>query len=162
MVEWRAKAALEAAGVSFPARHMVQRDEVSGAGAALGFPVVLKAVSPLLLHKNRIGAVAVGLADEAALAAALDRMEGKLSSAGITPDGFLVEKMVSGAAAEIIVGIKASRIYGHALVIGAGGIDAEHLKDSTVLLLPASRAMIEAAIAGLRAAAGPLSCPPWR
>jgi acyl-CoA synthetase (NDP forming) len=150
--EWQSKATLEAAGVAFPARRMVQRGQVAGAAAAIGFPVVLKAVSPLLLHKNKVGAVAVGLADEAALAAALDRMEQALCAAGIRPDGFLVETMVSGAAAEIIVGVKASRIYGHALVIGAGGVDVEHLRDSAVLLLPATRAMIETAIAGLRTA----------
>lgn len=148
--EWGSKAAMEAAGVPFPDRRMVARGEVTSAAAAIGFPVVLKAVSPLLLHKNRIGAVAVGLADGAALAEALDRMEQALCAAGIQPDGFLVEKMVSGAAAEIIVGVKASRIYGHALVIGAGGVDVEHLKDSTALLLPSTRAMIEAAIGGLR------------
>jgi acyl-CoA synthetase (NDP forming) len=150
--EWQSKATLEAAGVAFPARRMVQRGQVAGAAAAIGFPVVLKAVSPLLLHKNKVGAVAVGLADEAALAAALDRMEQAVCAAGIRPDGFLVETMVSGAAAEIIVGVKASRIYGHALVIGAGGVDVEHLRDSAVLLLPATRAMIETAIAGLRTA----------
>ncbi|MER8785612.1 acetate--CoA ligase family protein [Mesorhizobium sp. M1006] len=152
--EWGSKAAMEVAGVPFPDRRMVARGEVASAAAAIGFPVVLKAVSPLLLHKNRIGAVALGLADEAALTGALDRMEQALCAAGIKPDGFLVEKMVSGAAAEIIVGVKASRIYGHALVIGAGGVNVEHLKDSAVLLLPATRAMIEASIAGLRTAAG--------
>ncbi len=152
--EWSSKAALEAAGVPFPDRHMVGRGDVAMAAASIGFPMVLKAVSPLLLHKNKVGAVAVGLADQAALAGAPVRMEKALSVAGIDPDGFLFEKMVPGATAEIIVGVKASRIYGQALVIGAGGVDVEQLKDSAVLFLPATRAMIEAAIAGLRTAAG--------
>ena len=151
--EWRSKAELEAAGIPFPRRHMVASNEVAEAARAIGFPVVLKAVSQDLPHKNKIGAVEVNLADGAALDAALTRMNVALAKAEITPDGFLVEEMVSAAAVEIIVGVTTSSIYGHALVIGAGGIDVERLKDSAALLLPASRSMIEDAIAGLRVGA---------
>jgi acetate---CoA ligase (ADP-forming) len=58
--------------------------------------------------------------------------------------------MVQGALAELIVGIKADPHFGLVLVIGAGGILVELLEDAARLLLPASRADIEAALRGLK------------
>jgi hypothetical protein len=60
--------------------------------------------------------------------------------------------MVNDSIAELIVGVKSSAVYGHALIIGAGGIGAEHLNDSAALLLPTSAASIRRALDGLRVA----------
>lgn len=143
------KTLLEAAGVAFPRRRFVQPPDVAAAARSIGFPLVLKAVSAAVPHKNRFGAVAVGLADDAAVATALAAMVGKFEAAGIVPEGFLVEEMVGGATAEIIIGIKSSNIYGHALIVGEGGIDVEKAANAAVLLLPASRHAIDRALAGL-------------
>ena len=62
----------------------------------------------------------------------------------------LVEKMVQGAVAELIIGLKADPQFGLAMVIGAGGILTELLKDSVTLLLPTSREEIIRALSKLR------------
>lgn len=152
--EEESKALLAAAGVPFPRRRFVGPEAVGAAAHAIGFPLVLKAVSAEVPHKNRFGAVAVGLGDGAAVDTALAAMAARFSAAGIVPEGYMVEEMVAGAVAEIIVGIKSSHIYGHALILGQGGVDVEKAKDARVLLLPASRGAIERALAGLGVTAG--------
>ena len=68
--------------------------------------------------------------------------------AKLAPD-VLVEHMVTGAVAELIIGLKTDPQFGLALVIGAGGILTELLKDTVTLLLPTSRAEIERALKSL-------------
>ena len=65
------------------------------------------------------------------------------------PD-LLVEKMVQGAVAELIVGVKRDPQFGLALVVGAGGILTELLKDSATLLLPTNQSEIIRALTSLR------------
>jgi acyl-CoA synthetase (NDP forming) len=57
----------------------------------------------------------------------------------------LVEQMITGTVAELIIGVTRDPQFGLALVVGAGGILTELVADSTVLLLPATRKDIEAA-----------------
>jgi acetyl-CoA synthetase len=63
---------------------------------------------------------------------------------------FLVEKMVTDAVAEIIVGVHRDAQFGLALTLGAGGIFVELLKDTVTLLLPVTRAEVGAALASLK------------
>ncbi|MEP6971991.1 MAG: acetate--CoA ligase family protein, partial [Betaproteobacteria bacterium] len=153
MDEWESKTRLAAAGIAFPPARCVAADAVVDAAHEIGFPVVLKAVSAALPHKHQAGAVALNLADAADVRTALDRIATTLTQAGITPDAYLIERMVTGSVAELIVGIKASAIYGQALVIGAGGIDTERLQDVQTLLLPASHAELLGALGRLRVGA---------
>ncbi|MNJ57683.1 hypothetical protein D3C77_532830 [compost metagenome] len=67
-------------------------------------------------------------------------------------DQVLLEPMASAPLAELIVGIKRENDFGLALVIGAGGILVELLKDSKTLLLPTTDGAIRAAVLGLRSA----------
>jgi hypothetical protein len=138
--------------VAFPRRERCGEQDVVESARRVGFPVVLKAVSAALPHKHQVGAVAVGLADGAQLQAAVERISDALQVAGIEAEGFLVAEMIEDSIAELIVGVKSSTVYGHALLIGAGGIGAEHLKDSAALLLPTSVASIRAALDRLRVA----------
>ena len=64
--------------------------------------------------------------------------------------GLYVERMVTGGVAELIVGIASDPIFGPVMTIGSGGVLVELLKDSATLLLPATRADIEAALRGLK------------
>jgi acyl-CoA synthetase (NDP forming) len=150
--EWDSMQWLSAHDIPFPRRERCAAHEVRDAADRIGFPVVLKAVSAALPHKHQFGAVAVGLADAAQLQSAVERMTSALRVAGIQPDAFLVAEMVEDSVAELIVGVKSSAVYGHALIIGAGGIGAEHLEDSAALLLPTSAAAIRAALNRLRVA----------
>jgi acyl-CoA synthetase (NDP forming) len=152
--EWDSKQRLAASGLVFPKRQFCDAEAVSGAAGRVGYPVVLKAVSAALPHKHRVGAVALGLGSAQAVQAALARMVQSLGRAGVDADGFMVEEMLQDGVAELIVGIKSSPIYGHALLIGAGGVLAEQLRDSVALLLPASEPAIRRALGRLKIAQG--------
>jgi acetyl-CoA synthetase len=123
----------------------VGRDELAAAAADLGYPLVLKALAPDLIHKTEAGAVALGLSDEAALLAAAARMRD-------LGDRFLLERMVEDAMAEVIVGVKNDPRLGLALLIGSGGVLAELVADVAWVLLPCGRAAMAGAISGLKVA----------
>jgi acetyl-CoA synthetase len=137
------KAALAAFGLPAPRGEVVSPPEAVAAARRLGFPVVLKAVSGTLAHKTEAGAVKLSLRDEAAVeAAARD-----LSSLS---DRLLVEAMQQDVVAELIVGVTRDPTFGPTLTVGAGGVLVELLADASTLLLPATRADVEAALASLK------------
>jgi acyl-CoA synthetase (NDP forming) len=150
--EWRAKRALAACGLTVPEGRLTTATEAPRAAAEIGFPVVLKAVGANLAHKTEAGAVALGLESEEQVADAASRMRDSLSEAGRERGGFLVERMVTGAVAELIVGVKRDDSFGLALVGGSGGILVELARDSTALLLPTNRQAVVEALASLKAA----------
>ena len=152
--EWQSKQALRAFGLTVPAgvlstpeRALEQADEV-------GFPLVLKAVSAQLPHKTEAGAVALDLRDAQALQAALATMARRIAEHApqVPFDRVLLEPMAEAPLAELIVGIKRENDFALALVIGAGGVLVELLKDSTSLLLPTTDGAIREAVLGLRSA----------
>jgi acetyl-CoA synthetase len=140
--EASAKQALARFGVPVPAGQVLGRAQALPFAAALGYPVVLKALAPGLAHKTEAGAVRLNLQNGAELEAALDAMA-PLSAQ------FLVEQMVRGALAELLVGVQRDPQFGLTLTLGAGGVFVELLRDSVTLLLPLSRADIAQALAGL-------------
>jgi acetate---CoA ligase (ADP-forming) len=145
--EVRSKHALAEHGVTVPDARVVRTPpDAVRAAEALGYPVVLKTVSATLAHKSEAGAVRLDLSDDAAVRAAAD----DLTKLG---DRLLVERMVTDAVAEAIVGVARDPAIGPYLVLGSGGVLAELVGDSTILLLPASAEDIRAAFAGLKVAA---------
>jgi acetyl-CoA synthetase len=109
----------------------------------IGYPVTLKVSSPDMAHKTEAGGVALDLRTRQEVEAAAARL------GRIAPE-LLVERMVTGAVAELIIGLKADPQFGLALVVGAGGVLTELMNDTTSLLLPASRREIEEALRSLR------------
>lgn len=124
-------------GVVGPAASAVEMAE------RIGFPVTLKIASGAIAHKTEAGGVVLDLRTREQVAEAAARL------GAITPD-VLVERMVKGAVAELIVGLKSDPQFGVALVVGAGGILTELLGDTVSLLLPTTRTEIEEALSSLR------------
>jgi acyl-CoA synthetase (NDP forming) len=153
--EWDSKTALRAFGLSTPNGVLSTPDKALADANALGYPLVLKAVSAQLPHKTEAGAVALNLKDEAALSAALKKMRASIAAYApqVPFDQVLLEPMATPPLAELIVGIKRENDFGLALVIGAGGILVELLKDSRSLLLPTTDGAIRNAVSSLRSAA---------
>jgi len=118
-------------------------DGAVAAAAAIGYPVVVKALSAQLAHKTEQGAVKLNLRGPEAVRAAVDELAGR-------HDAFLVEEMRTDGLAELIVGVTRDPQFGLALTLGAGGILVELLADSATLLLPTTRGELEAALRGLR------------
>lgn len=149
--EWEGKRLLAGFGLDVPrALLCTDADDAARAAATIGFPVVAKVVSAEIAHKTEAGAVRVGLADAAAVRAAVDAMALAVGRRlGRTPDRFLVEAMVEQPVAELIVGVVRHEGFGLALVIGAGGVLVELLRDTRTLLLPVDRDDIRQALDGL-------------
>ncbi|QLC74842.1 acetate--CoA ligase family protein [Pseudomonas sp. LPB0260] len=152
--EWQAKQALGAFGLPLPQGLLSTPAQALEAAQALGYPLVLKAVSADLPHKTEAGGVALNLGDARALQAALEDMRGSLArhAPQLNFDQVLLERMAAPPLAELIVGIKRENGFGLALVLGSGGILVELLKDSRSLLLPTTDAAIRQALLSLRSA----------
>ncbi|WP_095194834.1 acetate--CoA ligase family protein [Pseudomonas sp. Irchel 3A7] len=152
--EWDSKQALRAFGLPTPNGVLSTPDNALKDAETLGYPLVLKAVSAHLPHKTEAGAVALNLKDPAALSAALNRMRASIKAYApdVVFDQLLLEPMAKPPLAELIVGIKRENDFGLALVIGAGGILVELLKDSRSLLLPTTDGAIRQALLSLRSA----------
>ena len=143
LTEREAKALLADHGLRTPAAMTCPIAEAGLTARAIGLPVVVKASSATLAHKTEAGGVALNLSSAEAAQAAADRM------AQICGE-VLVEEMITGTVAELIVGVKRDPQFGLALVIGAGGILTELLADSATLLLPTTRTEIGTALRGLK------------
>jgi acyl-CoA synthetase (NDP forming) len=142
--EAAAKAELARHGLPVPEGAIATTPQEAAAIASeIGFPVVLKGRG--IAHKTEAGAVRLGLRSAQAVAAAARGMDYATS--------WLVERMVEGAVAELILGVVRDPAYGYTLTIGAGGILTELLADTATLMIPASEADIRAALAGLKTAA---------
>ncbi len=143
--EHEAKRALAAFGVPVPRSQLVPAREAASAAAALGFPVVIKAADAALEHKSDRGGVVLNVRSAADAAAAAQR----LSALSAT---LLVEEMVTDGIAEILVGVTTDPQFGQLLVLGAGGVLTELLRDSVTLLPPFTAASIASALGKLRVA----------
>lgn len=143
--EAESKRRLAAYGLSVPESRIVSTPaEAATEADSLGYPLVVKGLG--VAHKTDVGAVKLNLNSAADVAGAVQQMTH-------LADQFLIEKMVSDVVAEIIVGVVRDEQFGPYLVVGAGGVLVELLRDSQSLLLPSGRDEIKAALLRLRSAA---------
>ncbi|MEZ5773179.1 MAG: acetate--CoA ligase family protein [Hyphomicrobiaceae bacterium] len=149
--ELESKRRLAASGLPVPRSVACGLTELPDAAAGLGDRLVLKALHDDLPHKTEVGGVVLGLAPGDLEVAARD-MAGRIAvrRPGLVVDRFLIEPMLASPVAELIVGIKRDPQFGLVLVVGAGGVLVELLRDAGRLLLPATAAEIEAALRRLR------------
>jgi acetyl-CoA synthetase len=129
--EAESKSLLAKIGVPIPLARVVRNaEEAAAASGELGYPVVVKALG--LTHKTDVGAVRLDLGSPDEVSMAVMEMSNLSES-------FLIEKMVDGVVAEIIVGVARDEQFGSYLLVGGGGILVEMMKDSVSLLLPTTR-----------------------
>jgi acetate---CoA ligase (ADP-forming) len=141
--EYDAKMLLKNFGLSMPDGRVCKTADAASVAKQLGFPVTIKTSSFAIAHKTEAGGVALNIKTVEEAEAVAQKM------AKLAPE-VLVERMVTGAVAELIIGLKNDPQFGLALVIGAGGILTELLKDSVTLLLPTSREEITRALQSLK------------
>ncbi|SMH31169.1 acetate--CoA ligase family protein [Mesorhizobium australicum] len=139
--ERAAKDLLGKAGITFLDERLATDAASAGAAAnAIGYPVVLKIVSPDVEHKTEIGGVLVGVADrkavEAGYATLIERAAKHRPDARI--EGVLVAPMAKKGV-EVIVGVSRDPVFGPAVMFGLGGVHVEVLKDVTFRLAPFGR-----------------------
>jgi acetate---CoA ligase (ADP-forming) len=141
--EFKAKQLLKEHGLAVPEGIVCRAEEAAAAAEKLGYPVTLKVSSAAIAHKTETGGVALNLRTAAEVEDAARRMS------ALAPD-VLVERMVTGAVAELIIGLTSDPQFGTALVVGAGGILTELIKDTVTLILPTTRTEIERALRTLK------------
>ena len=154
--EYRAKAALGALGVPFPAGAFVRTlEEALQAADALGYPVALKAQSAALAHKSDAGGVRLDLRDHSSLTAGWQALHADLARhrPGLALDGVLVERMAPPGL-ELIIGGRNDPEWGAVVLAGFGGVQAELLNDVRLLVPGVTRTTIIAALRALKC--GPL------
>ncbi len=149
--EAASKRALQEYGLVTPDFAAVALEDAPAAAEKLGFPVALKVLSTTIAHKARAGGVRLNLHEAEDVCQAAERMAHDVASAagGHQVTRVLVERMVDGVAAEIIIGIKRHPALGMALMIGLGGAAAEQIARFETLLLPLEEHILDAALAHL-------------
>lgn len=137
ITEEAAKSILKSYGVRVPGYALVRSaDEAVRQARRLGFPLVMKVVSPQILHKTDVGGVRVGLESTKAVRETFEDMYGRLSrKKGVEVKGILLEKMAPKGI-ELIVGIQNDPQFGPIIMAGMGGIMTEVMKDVSFRMLP--------------------------
>jgi acetyl coenzyme A synthetase (ADP forming)-like protein len=120
-----------------PARLARDPEEAARVAADIGFPVVLKVVSPQIIHKTEIGGVRTGIDTAVELKQAWVEMLDGVSRAApqAAIEGMLVQRMVQGGR-ETIVGISRDSTFGPLVMFGLGGIYVEALGDVRFRVAP--------------------------
>ncbi|WP_326834422.1 acetate--CoA ligase family protein [Amycolatopsis rhabdoformis] len=127
---------LAEAGLRTPRAAVVSSaEEAVAAAREIGFPVVLKVVSPEVVHRAEAGFVRLGLSDEDGLVAAYKVFADAIAGRGLSGAACLVqEKVVSGT--ELLVSAFRDPVFGLVVSCGAGGVLAELLDDVGFATLP--------------------------
>lgn len=141
LTELEAKAFLEKYNIPFPKRGLARNEEEAiKISRKIGYPVVLKIVSPDIIHKTDVGGVKVGINSDDELKKAFreitETVRRKRPDAKI--DGILIEEMIKGGYEVIIGGIQDPTFGPVVMFGGLGGIYVELFKDVTFRLAPIS------------------------
>ncbi|WP_037368185.1 acetate--CoA ligase family protein [Amycolatopsis orientalis] len=148
------RAICEAYGIPTPQERLAASAEEAVAQAVeIGLPVVLKIVSPDILHKTEAGGVLVGLASEDEVADGYARIlaNAKAYDASARITGVQVQQMLTGGQ-EVIIGSVTDPSFGKIVAFGLGGVLVEVLKDVTFRLAPVSADEARSMVDGIAAA----------
>jgi acyl-CoA synthetase (NDP forming) len=126
-------------------------DEAAALAGNIGFPVALKVDSPDIPHKTEAGGVRLGLADASAVREAFDAIlrDVRRHAPQARIDGVLVQEMVAGGV-EALVGTTRDTTFGPVILVGAGGIFVELVRDGRVGILPLGAAGARSLLDGTR------------
>src|SRR5579872_740201 len=149
-----ARGLCEAYGIAIPREALAaDAEQAVRAATEIGFPVVMKIVSPQILHKTEAGGVLVGLRDAAAVREAFTTIVGNARKYDPQAQlqGVQVQQMLSGGQ-EVIIGAVTDPAFGKLVAFGLGGVLVEVLKDITFRLAPASHEDALSMLDGIAAA----------
>ncbi|MEX2246652.1 MAG: acetate--CoA ligase family protein [Dehalococcoidia bacterium] len=136
--EIEAKQLLAEAGIPVsPARLATTAADAAKVAAELGFPVVLKVVSPQITHKSDVDGVELNIGSQDEARAAFDRIvaSAKKHQPNATIEGVAVQRM-ERPGIEVIVGVTKDPQFGPVLMFGLGGVLVEILKDVAFRIIP--------------------------
>ncbi len=142
--EPRAKDLLAESGFRVPRGSLAGSvDDAVALAGEIGYPVVMKIAGDGVAHKSEHGGVRTGIGDPVA---AREAAEVLLA----VSERILVEEMVQGGVAELILGVAKDPQFGHYFMVGIGGTLVELLADSAILLPPLSGPDVREALSSLK------------
>ncbi|MBN1423976.1 acetate--CoA ligase [Candidatus Fermentibacteria bacterium] len=150
--EMEARQIVAAYGLPLPQSQLAfSGDQAAQFAAEIGYPVVMKIISPDILHKSDMGGVVVGIKDEKEARQAYQDI--LLRARRYMPDadiwGVAVQEMVAKGK-EIILGVTKDPTFGHMVMFGLGGIYVEVLKDVQFAIAPITPPQAREMITSLR------------
>ena len=149
-----AKQICDAYGITVPKEVLAgSAEQASQAAAEMGFPVVMKIVSPDILHKTEAGGVLVGIKNAEEAASAFEKIiaNARNYKADANIVGVQVQQMIK-AGQEVIIGAVTDNSFGKLVAFGLGGVLVEVLKDITFRLAPATLQDAYSMLDGIQAA----------
>ena len=139
------KALISQYGMNVPlGKRVTGANDLRGTARKIGYPLVIKAMVPDLVHKTEKKAVLIGIEKYPALQKAADELWTLFPGVPL-----LLEKM-AGPGVELILGLLQDDLFGPSLMIGMGGVFTEVFQDVAFLVLPATREDVLMALRGLK------------
>ena len=144
LTESESKRVLEAYGIPVVKTHVATTAESAAAVAArIGYPVVMKILSPQISHKSDVGGVVLDIRSESEARdqynEMIQRIKTKVPAAMI--EGVTVQRMVENPDFELIVGSKRDQLFGSVILFGMGGIGVEVFQDRVVGFPPLNQVL---------------------
>ena len=149
-----AKTLCEAYGIAVPSEGVATTaQDAAKLASSIGYPVVMKIVSPQILHKTEAGGVVVGLKSAVEAQDAFQKISANARryKADATIEGVQVQQMLT-TGQEVIIGAVTDPAFGKLVAFGLGGVLVEVLKDITFRLAPATREDALSMLDGIQAA----------
>ncbi|MCC7555264.1 MULTISPECIES: acetate--CoA ligase family protein [Methanoculleus] len=139
---------LESCGIPVPPNHLATSAEDARAAAGrIGYPVVMKVISPQIVHKSDVGGVITGIESpdgaEEAFGTIMQNAAARAPEATVA--GIIVEKQMP-AGLEVLIGGKTDPSFGKVITFGLGGKLVELLEDVSIRVLPVTDSEIRAMI----------------
>jgi acetyltransferase len=119
-------------------------DEAARLASEIGYPVVLKVLSPQIVHKTDAGGVMLDLKTESAVRQAFSRIieNAKKYNPASEILGVTVQRMIRDQGHEVILGSKADPLFGPVILFGMGGVGVELFKDFAIGLPPLNETLV--------------------
>jgi len=140
-------------GIPVPEFSVIRtRSEVAAAAGSLGYPLVMKVISPQVVHKSDAGGVVTGILSAADAETAFDTISTRVTAYDPSADisGIILERQEKKGL-EILVGGRMDPTFGKIITVGMGGTLVELIRDVSIRVLPVSNADINAMILELQA-----------
>ena len=140
-------------GIPVPLFSVVSsRQEVGGAVGGIGYPLVMKVISPQVIHKSDAGGVITGIRSAAEAETAFDTIVRNVHAfdPSATISGLIIEQQKEKGL-EILIGGRVDPTFGKVITVGMGGTLVELIKDISIRVLPVSSSDINAMIHELQA-----------
>jgi acetyl coenzyme A synthetase (ADP forming)-like protein len=141
LTEMESKIILEQYGIPTPRQALATNiEEAARSGEEIGFPLVLKVVSPDIVHKSDAGCVQLNIQNVEELRSGFSTIieNAQKAKTDAKIEGISIQEM-SPKGLEIIIGVKKDPVFGRVLLIGLGGVWVELLKDVSLRILPVQK-----------------------